>query len=130
LAVNQPSDLNPTYKDKKMDFDEIISNYNLEENLIAVESSLEDIFSENFSDPYEIGLFPEQDSDNENKCFVSLDVESKKTKLSKDQVELIAGEIEQSLLGLLSDSCSEKEMKGFKDAFSGVQIFLNGKKLR
>ncbi len=61
-----------------MDFDEIIGTYNLEENLIEVESSLQDLFSENFSDPYEIGLFPEQDSENENKCFVSLDIESKK----------------------------------------------------
>ncbi len=51
-------------------------------------------------------------------------------KLSKDQVESIAGEIEQSLLGLLTDSCSEKQINAFKDAFSGVQIFLNGKKLR
>lgn len=113
-----------------MDFDELVSTYNLEENCIEVESQLQDLFSDSFSDPYEIGMFPEQDGENEGKFFVSLDVESKKTKLTKDQAEAIGKEVEQALLGLISDSYSKAELTTFKDTFSGAQVFLNGKQLR
>ena len=112
-----------------MDFDDLVATYNLEENLIEVENQLQDLFDENFADSYETGMFPEPDAENEGKFFVSLDIESKKTKLSKDQLESIAQELEQCLLGLLGDTWSDEELKGFKVAFSGVQIFLNGKKL-
>lgn len=112
-----------------MDYDEIVSTYNLEENCIEVESQLQDLFAENFKDPYETGVFPEPDGENDGKFFISLDVESKKTKLSKDQAGKIAEELQQTLLGLLNDSFSKAEVQTFKEAFSGVQLFLNGNQL-
>jgi len=113
-----------------MDFDEFVNKFNFEEICLEVENQIQDLLSENLSDPYEIGMFPEQDGENDGNVFITLDIDSESTNLTDEQAASMAEEIEQTALGLINESFDGSDLEEFKKFFSGVQIYLNGDKVR
>lgn len=113
-----------------MDLQDIYEKFNVEEYAVECDNELQDFWAEQLKSPYELGIFPEPDPDNdESHFYITVDITSKKTKLDEERAQHIADAVKEKFFFFLNAAFKSSELKALEKSFRGVQVFLNGNKV-
>ena len=103
-----------------MTYDELMEEYSIADICPEIDNDLNGFFIDICGENFEMGIFPEPDSDNENNFVVTVEINSEEADLSKEDTSSIKKMVEQELWKNLHN-----DAETVKKYFAGVQIFLN-----
>ncbi len=103
-----------------MTYEEILAEYKLDDLCPEVDNELNGTFIDMLGEEFEIGIFPEQDPDDEGKFLVTVEISCDGAELSTSHQNDIRALVEEHLFKMLSGDADV-----VRPLFSGVQIYLN-----
>lgn len=103
-----------------MTYEELVSEYRLDDLCPEVDNELNGMFVDMLGDDFEMGIFPEQDPDDESKFFVTVEISCEGVELSTEQQGTVRHSVEEHLFRMLAG-----DAESVRSHFNGVQIYLN-----
>lgn len=103
-----------------MSYEEVIEEYRIEDICPEIDNELNGMFVDILGDDFELGIFPEQSAQDEDKFVITVEITCENSALDAKKIKQIKSSVEERLSHNLGEDWDVVQKK-----FDGVQIIFN-----